>query len=206
MVRLPAFLPSARPHDEHRGQALVEFALVLPLFIFLLIAIIEFAFAFSTMNALSFAARDVARVGVEGGDRQGTDCSMLVTLESTVGATTDRAGVSQLEIFWSDENGNLLHGARHVYQRGGSLSCTTVKGDAVTVPYSLVSGSSYPETARCSVLAGCDTLVPPHPGVDTLGVRITYTYRWRTPLSSLLSLAPRITMRADQQMRIEPVL
>jgi hypothetical protein len=185
---------------------MVEFALVNPLFIFLLVAIVEFAFAFSTQNALSFAARDVARVGVEGGDRQGTDCSMLVTLESTFGASSDRSGISQLEIFWSDENGNLLHGARHVYQRGGSLDCTTVRGDAVTVPYSLVAGSSYPETARCTVLAGCDTLTPPHPGVDTLGVRITYSYAWKTPLASLLSMGPHITMRSDQQMRIEPVL
>jgi Flp pilus assembly protein TadG len=189
-----------------RGQAAVEFILVFPLFLFLLIAIIEFAFAFSTLNALSFAARDVARVGVEGGDRQGTDCSMLQGLEGTFGATSDRSGIAQVEIFWSDDAGNVLHGARNVYLRGGSLSCTTVKGDSVTLPYTLQAGSTYPENQRCTVLAGCDALTPAHPGVDTLGVRITYDYRWKTPLAGLLQMAPALTFQADQQMRIEPVL
>jgi hypothetical protein len=180
--------------------------LVLPLFLFVLIAIIEFAFAFSTLNALGFAARDVARVGVEGGDRQGTDCSMLQDLEVAFGATSDRAGISQVEIFWSDDNGHLLNGATNVYRRSGSLSCTTVKGQTVTLPYTIQPGAAYPEASRCTVIAGCDAMTPPHPGVDTLGVRITYSYRWRTPLSVLLQMAPSITFHAEQQMRIEPVL
>jgi TadE-like protein len=180
--------------------------LVLPLFLFLLIAIIEFAFAFSTLNALSFAARDIARVGVEGGDRAGTDCSMLEDLERNLGASSDRTGISQVEIFWSDDKGAVLSGEINTYQRTGSMSCTTVKGASITLPYTLMAGSSYPESSRCTVIAGCDALTPTHPSVDTLGVRVTYGYRWKTPLSVFLQFAPTITFQADQQMRIEPVL
>lgn len=179
---------------------------MLPLYLFLLIAIIEFAFAFSTLNALSFAARDIARVGVEGGDRQGTDCSMLEDLESAFGASSDRAGISTVEIFWSDENGAVLSGAVNTYQRTGSTTCTTVQGATITLPYTLAAGSSYPESSRCTVVIGCPAMTPAHPAVDTLGVRITYGYSWKTPLSAFLQMAPTITMRGDQQMRIEPVL
>jgi hypothetical protein len=111
-----------------------------------------------------------------------------------------------VEIFWSDDNGHLLNGATNVYRRSGSLSCTTVKGQTVTLPYTIQPGAAYPEASRCTVIAGCDAMTPPHPGVDTLGVRITYSYRWRTPLSVLLQMAPSITFHAEQQMRIEPVL
>ena len=180
--------------------------LVLPIFLFVLIGIIEFAFAFSTQNALSFAARDVARVGVEGGDRSGTDCSMLQDLEHSFGATSDRSGISQVEFYWSDRNGNVLNGMANTYQRTGSMTCTTVKGASVTLPYTLASGSNYPEASRCTVIAGCPVMTPPHDSVDTLGVRITYTYHWKTPLAPMLQLPSTIEFGATQQMRIEPVL
>lgn len=189
-----------------RGQAAVEFILVLPLFLFLLIAIIEFAFVFSTLNALSFAVRDIAQVGVEGGNRTGTDCSMLNDLEGALGASSSPSGISKVEIFWSDQNGNILNSAINVYLRTGSTTCTKLDGVTLTLPYTLQSGASYLETARCSVLAGCTGVSPSHPSVDTLGVRITYSYSWKTPLSAMLQMAPTLTFHADQQMRVEPVL
>lgn len=189
-----------------RGQAMVEFMLILPLFLFLLIAIIEFAFVFSTLNSLSFAARDITLLGAEGGDQQGTDCTMLDDLENVLGASSTTADISQVEIFWSDDNGNVaLPGASNIYQRTGTLNCTTLKGAAVTLPYTLTAGG-YPEIDRCTTIAGCDLMVPPHPALDTLGVRITYTYQWKTPLSILLQMAPELTFHADQQMRLEPEL
>jgi Flp pilus assembly protein TadG len=196
---------TAQRKPSERGQALVEFGLVLPLLVVVVVAFIEFAFAFSTMNSLTFAARDIARVGIEGGDRSGTDCSMLANLERTFGASSDESGISDVRIFWSDSNGNVLNGAINTYQRTGSMTCTTVKGSTVTLPYTM-TGASYPESQRCTVILGCSTLSPAHPSVDTLGVRIEYAYSWKTPLSSLLLLPPTITFVADQQMRIEPVL
>jgi Flp pilus assembly protein TadG len=48
-------------HNQH-GQAIVEFALVIPLLLLVIFAIIEFSHIFETMNVLTSAAREGARV------------------------------------------------------------------------------------------------------------------------------------------------
>ena len=58
----------SRFRGHSRGQSAVEFALVLPLFLLILIGLIEFAFAFSTLNSINYTARDVALTAAEGGD------------------------------------------------------------------------------------------------------------------------------------------
>jgi len=45
-----------------KGQSLVEFVLVIPIFIFLLFGIIEFGRAWETLNIMTSAAREGARV------------------------------------------------------------------------------------------------------------------------------------------------
>lgn len=49
---------------ENRGQSVVEFALVFPLLLVLLIGIAEFGRAWMTMNTLTSAAREGARLAV----------------------------------------------------------------------------------------------------------------------------------------------
>jgi Flp pilus assembly protein TadG len=49
---------------ENRGQSVVEFALVFPLLLVLLIGITEFGRAWMTMNVLTSAAREGARLAV----------------------------------------------------------------------------------------------------------------------------------------------
>ncbi len=47
---------------SQKGQSLVEFALVIPIFILLLFGIIEFGRLWETMNVLTSAAREGARI------------------------------------------------------------------------------------------------------------------------------------------------
>lgn len=54
--------PLDRSRQDERGQALVEFALVLPLFLTLLFAIIQFGIAFNNYLVLTDAVRSGARV------------------------------------------------------------------------------------------------------------------------------------------------
>jgi Flp pilus assembly protein TadG len=192
----------ARRHASARGQAVVEFGLVLPLFLLLLIAIIEFAFAFSTLNSLNFVARDVALVTAEGGNRLGTDCTALNVLEREFGATSDRAGIATVEIYWSDQNGNVLGSQVNRFNRSGSLICSDLDGVSRTLPYT-AAGATYPEAIRCNVLAGCGGS---HTVLDTIGVKVTYAYSWKTPLSVMLGFLGPATFTATQQMRMEPVL
>jgi hypothetical protein len=51
-------------HSPHGGQTLVEFALILPIFLFLLIVIFDFGRAIYYYNAIHNAAREGARYGV----------------------------------------------------------------------------------------------------------------------------------------------
>jgi len=195
------------PDLGRAGQSLVEFALVLPIFVMVIIAFIEFAFAFSTQNSLSFAARDLALYGAEAGNQAGSDCSALTLLERELGSSTKPSGIASVLIYWSDRNGAILNGAANQYDRGGTLTCTDLGGVSRSLPYTVVA-STYPEASRCTVLRGCPS--PPaainHPSIDTVGVRITYAYHWRTPLAELLGITGPSTFTATQQMRLEPVL
>src|SRR5919197_5664689 len=49
---------------EQQGQALAEFAMVLPLLILLVLALFEFARAWNTLQVMTDAAREAARRGV----------------------------------------------------------------------------------------------------------------------------------------------
>lgn len=51
-----------------KGQSLVEFALVVPLLLILLLGIVEFGRAWMTKNILTGAAREAVRVAVVGGN------------------------------------------------------------------------------------------------------------------------------------------
>jgi Flp pilus assembly protein TadG len=49
---------------QTRGQAIAEFALVLPIFVFLLVAVFDFGRGIYTFNGVSQAAREIARATV----------------------------------------------------------------------------------------------------------------------------------------------
>lgn len=53
-----------RLRDRSRGQALVEFALILPIFILLLVGIFDFGRAIYAYNTIANAARESVRVGI----------------------------------------------------------------------------------------------------------------------------------------------
>jgi hypothetical protein len=74
----------------------------------------------------------------------------------------------------------------------------------MTVPYSLVGAAGYPESMRCDVLAGCGGA---HDTVDTIGVQITYTHGWITPLPNIVTLGGSgFEFTHSNAMRMEPSL
>jgi hypothetical protein len=122
------------------------------MFLLILIALIEFAFAFSTLNSLNYTARDVALIAAEGGDRSGTDCTALQALERELGQASNPGGVVAVEIYWSDQNGALLSGQVNRYNRTGSMSCAGLDGNTVTLPIR-PQGARTPANIRCNVLS-----------------------------------------------------
>ncbi len=63
-------LPRATPNSAitHRGQGLVEFALVIPVFLLLVLGIIEFGRLMVTYSSISTASRDAVRYAISVGD------------------------------------------------------------------------------------------------------------------------------------------
>jgi hypothetical protein len=197
-----------RSDERRRGQALVEFALVIPLFLILTLAVVEFAFIFNAVLSTNFATRTAALLAAEGGNDAGTDCVILARLELEFGPPADRTRIVSVGIYRSDANGLQIGGAVTRYARTGSTTCTDSDGSTINVPYVRVGPDGYPETDRCNVLAGCPTGPSgSHPGLDTVGVRITYSHLWRTPLHAFLQgSGSGYLFERSNAMQLEPVL
>ena len=184
---------------SERGQALVEFALVLPAFLLLVFGVVEFGLAFNAAVSVNFVSRAAALLAAEGGRSEGTDCMVLRAIEQDMTSPASPTRISSVEIYWSDSKGDQIASNVNIYTRSGSLTCAYASG-SITVPYTLGT-ERYPETERCDVLAGCGGL---HTTVDDVGVRITYTHQWVTYVGK--TIAGSITFQRSTAARMEPTL
>lgn len=195
------------------GQSLVEFALVFPLFLILLLAVLEFGFAFNALLSVNYASRDAALTAAEAGNTSNGDCHVLRTIERDVAAPTDRSQINAVEISWTDSNGTIkvVGGAPKTnrWTRSGSTTCTITGIPTFTVPYTLAT-ANYPSAERCSNLLGCPLLTGHSPSVDTIAVRITYTHPLKTPLRNFIgtlgATGGAYVITQSNAMRMEPVL
>ena len=187
------------------GVTLVEFAIVLPLFISTVFAIIEFGVAFNAVLTINRASQAGALIAGEIGTSPVADCVILDKVESELSAPIDKGNIQQVKIFRTNATGSTIVAASN-YRRTGSTNCGTY-----SVPYTAMS-SGYPYTQRCNVLLGCPTLTPPRTTVDKIGVQITYRYDGVTPLRSVLSFLGGSgsgyswTFSKQNESRMEPVL
>jgi Flp pilus assembly protein TadG len=193
-----------RRRAASRGQALVEFALIFPLFLLVLFSIIEFTFVFSAMLGLSYATRDAALLAAEAGNAVGADCVIIKSVDRAVSQPAADDRIQAVTIYRADQNGTEMSGVSNNWTRGGSTSC----GDGTTIPY-VRQTNGYPETSRCNILAGCGS---GQPGVDTIGVRVTYTHVWITPLGGFPGPGfggqggTGFSLSQSNAMRMEPIL
>src|SRR5712691_1373949 len=153
---------------SERGQALVEFAVVLPIVLLVVIGLIEFSFVWNSRNSVLFASRDGSMLAAEGGNIDGTDCRVLTRVESDIISPAKSIQIQQVVIYWADRNGDLVGTNQNVFARTGSTTCAYPDGSSLTVPYTITT-AGYPEGARCDVLAGCGGS---HTTVDIVGVQV----------------------------------
>jgi Flp pilus assembly protein TadG len=185
---------------SEKGQAIVEFALVMPVLLLLIVGLIEFSFVLNSRNTVLFASRDGSMLAAEGGSLDGTDCVVLQRVNGDVVSPATSLRVQRVDIYWSDRNGDQIGSNVNLYTRGGSTSCTYADGTTITVPYTLTT-AGYVESARCNVLAGCGGS---HTTVDTIGVRITYQHFWLTSFARLTGTG--VTFTEASITRAEPQL
>ena len=196
-----------RPRDA--GQVIVEFALILPVFLVLLLSVVEFAFVFNAILSVNFAARNGALLAAEAGNAVGADCIILRGIEGDVTAPADSSRISQVEIYRATPTGAVYPGSSPtLYTRTGTTTCTYPDRPPITVPYALSAGANgYPASIRCNVLKGCpvDAKGLSHSGVDHVGVRISYNHPYKTAIRNLFT-GPSLDFDRANSMRMEPIL
>jgi Flp pilus assembly protein TadG len=187
LARVTRTLPaSADPRKKGRGQALVEFALLMPLLSILIMGLIEFGLAFNATLGINRASQNAALIASEAGNIAGADCLILRSVERDVTVPNDLNQIVEVQVQRTGPGGGVIY-ASNVYARGGSTTCTLNDGTTVTVGFT-VSSTGYPVSQRCAILEGCPTLTPPRSTVDTIGVQVRYRYDWKTPLGALMRL------------------
>ncbi len=157
--------PRTKGAADRRGQAMVEFALILPLFLIILMGALEFGSAYDHRTAMAYAVREGARVGASLGNGGANPAAVDVAIVAAVQrGLTDPIlveNVTSIQIYKSDLNGRAVVGKVNTYDRFGTL----------------VGAPGWPASARIPGLTG-----------DSIGVLVHYDFRPTTPLGHLLGL------------------
>ena len=197
--------PLSLARKRSAGVTLVEFAIVLPIFISTLFALIEFSVAFNAVLTINRASQAGALIAGQAGNNPDADCVILSRVDQELSAPIDKSAVQQVKIFRASSTGSTIL-ASSTYTRSGSTDC-----GSYSVPYS-ASSNGYPPDQRCNILSGCSAMSPARTTVDKIGVQITYQYNGVTPLRSVLTFLGGSgsgyswTFAKQNESRMEPVL
>ncbi len=178
---------TARRSGE-RGQGLVEFAAVVPFFLFLLLGMLEFGFVFDHHLTISYATREGARAGAalaNGGgplgcgagqspNRASVDALIVAAVQRVLtspGSPIAPNRVIEIRIYKATATGGEVTGKVNVWRydpSGGPM----VDGRALDFSPQTVG---WPACERSNVT----------PNPDSLGVSLRYTYQFVTPLAAV---------------------
>ena len=177
---LPLRQPTPRRRLRARGQAIVEFALVAPLFFALIFGLIEFSLISISISSYNVAAEDGARIGSLLGRTDPTVDQQIVT-----GVASHVTGVSvahplTIEIFKADVTGQPVTSGGNIVE-----NVYDIHGNPIGTP-------SWPVSSRIDQLLSA----------DYLGVRITYEYDYLTAFVS--GGNSTLILTATSVQRIEP--
>jgi len=168
--------------DWTRGQSLVEFALGVPLFMLLLLGMIEFGFVFTHHIGLEYASREGARMGsalASGSDAiacTDVDSNIIAALQRVVtspGSQIKVGNISQIQIYSANASGDPI----------GSLINTWVPGTGPTVDgVPLQFHNTSVGWSACPAGNRNNGASP-----DSIGVSLVYQYDFVTPLGNFVS-------------------
>lgn len=190
-----------RGADHERGQGLVEFSLVVPAFLLLLLGMLEFGFAFDQNLTLQYATREGARVGsalVNGGGPLGCGASQspnAATVDNLIIAAVNRVLTSPgSRVRTSDVPAIRIYKAGNAGQELGPVNVWTYSAGGGP----MVDGRAldYVRTTTTWSACGRSNAAP----ADSIGISLTYTYRMATPLRGFTSSTIPMSDRTVMQM------
>jgi hypothetical protein len=213
--------PSVRPQRSRHadGQSIVEFTLIVPVFLLILFGLIEFGFIFTHDLTLEYATREGVRAGAaldNGGGTLGCGTGQSpnwTTVDPLVIAAVERvlqspgsqvviSNVSQIVIY----KANPTTGANDQ----GFQDVWTYSAGGGPIPQGSTNhlnfvDSSYPNSDAWEACSRSNA----SPTIDSIGVSLTYTYTFQTPLASVLRFfggagSTTLTLSDQTVMQLNP--
>ena len=165
MIGRPLRVVKRHAGASQRGQALIEFTLILPVFLLILMGMLEFGSAYDHRTAMAYAVREGARVGATLGNGgsypDSVDATILAAVQRGLTDPILVENISFIEIYKADAAGKPVSGKINTYDRYGVLLGT----------------AGWPAQNRIPGLGG-----------DSIGVSVRYDFHPTTPLTKLLGL------------------
>jgi hypothetical protein len=168
---------------DPRGQSLVEFAILIPFLMLLILGAIEFGFAFGHHLTLEYATREGARVGASlAAGSDAVDCddvdayivAAVARVLASSGSPVDVSEVRQIRIFRADSAGGETPGQVNLWTYAPGAGPAV---DGVALDFAPPASPAWSACAR----------VNSQPA-DSIGVSLDYTYRVQTPFLSLMGV------------------
>ena len=183
-----------RRRRRERGQALVEFAILIPVLTTMLLGMLEFGTAFNHQLTLGYAVREGARIGadlVNGGGTLGCNTGQSpnaanvdgVIIEaidrvlSSSGSPIPESQVVKIRIFQANASGGDTLGNDNDWVYSSSLYTLP---DGTQVNFKPGATQTWGACNRSNVLGHTASLTPAQ--IDSIGVSISYTYKMVTPV------------------------
>jgi hypothetical protein len=209
-----------------RGQGLVEFAMLVPVFLVLLLGMLELGLAFTHNLTLEYSTREGARVGaalVNGGGALGCGAGQspnAATVDPLIIAAVERvltspgsqvrlADVSQIRIYKADGAGDQASAPPTPPGSPTPVNVWTYRDPLIAVNPTVgsqelnfyASSTAWPACGRTNSTA--------LPGPDSLGVSLAYTYRFQTGLGAIArfiggGMGPTLQMTDRTIMALNP--
>lgn len=194
------------------GQSLVEFALVVPVFVLCLLGMLEFGLAFNHNMTLEYATREGSRTAAGLGDGGSTNCLGGIDLDNidaqviagvqrilkSPGSPINMADVTDIAIFRADASGQPIGSAINVWRY------TPGAGPDIDPGIGIDRLDFSPSSVGWPV---CSRNTGPNP--DSVGVRVHYNYAFQTPLGAIADMfsngpATLLTMNDATVMALNP--
>jgi hypothetical protein len=173
---------------NQRGQGIVEFALVLPIFMALLLIILEFGMAFNHSLTIGLATREGARVGAALANGGVTDCTDAQTVNvdrlviagiqrivNSPGSDVVPSHIAQIRIYKATVTGAEAGPVNIWTYAGSKLGPTVDPGPPADI---------LDYTQQSVGWKACDRKNE----TDSIGVAIRYNYALQTPLGSFMNV------------------
>ena len=154
---------SIRCENTDRGATLVEFAMVMPLILLLVIGILEYGLLFRDWLTVSNAAREGVRVGAALGDDVNADCEIIMAVVDGL-LTSSIDNLQDVRIYEADSNGNPIPANTEIWTHIGGDPADCANWGSI---------GSWPASDR-------DVTVSPGEQLDIIGVQVRYTHNWIT--------------------------